>query len=178
MDFEQEYQTVCQTKSDINEHLPWISEIIVKGNCKHATEFGAGQGRSSRAFTRHNIELHSYDIQKYEHVYQFFEDAKKAGRNVTLHLQNTLEANIDPTDILIVDSYHSYDQVIQEVRLHAHKVRKYIFFHDSTLYAHRGQSGEPRGVWDAIEEFLSSNSEWELIERRTNNNGMTLIGRK
>jgi len=31
------------------------------------------------------------------------------------------------------------------------------------------------GLWKAIEEFLSENSEWKLIEKYTNNNGLTII---
>jgi cephalosporin hydroxylase len=176
MDFENEFREYCITKSDINQHLPWISEIAEK--CKHATELGAGQARSSRAFLRHDIELHSYDYKMYDDVVEYFERVRAAGRNATLHIENTLEANIAPTDVMLVDSYHSYDQVMGELKLHAPKVRKYIFFHDTTLYEHRGQCGEYRGVWDAVQEFLNKNPDWELIERRMNNNGMTLIGRK
>ena len=31
------------------------------------------------------------------------------------------------------------------------------------------------GLWKAIEEFLNENKNWRLLERRTNNNGFTVI---
>ena len=37
--------------------------------------------------------------------------------------------------------------------------------------------GEGIGIWRAIEEFLESNPSWKLIERFTNNNGLTIIGK-
>jgi hypothetical protein len=175
MDFEKEYQYACNKTTDMHEHLPWISEITSR--CKHATEFGVGYAQSTRGFLRHDIEMHSYDINVYPETDAYFKAAIAGGRNVTLHVQSTLEANIDPTDVLLVDSYHSYEQVVQELALHAHKVKKYIFFHDTTLFGDRGQGGE-KGVWPAIDEFLSTHPEWQLVERRTNNNGMTLIERK
>lgn len=175
MDYEQEYLDACNRDTDIHEHLPWISEITSK--CKHATELGVGYAQSTRAFLRHDIELHSYEILPYDSTVLYFDAAKQSGRNVTLHICSTLETEIDPTDVMLVDSYHSYEQVAQELKLHANKVRKYIFFHDTTLYGDRGQ-GHERGIWPAIDEFLSSHPEWELLERRDNNNGMTLIGRR
>ena len=175
MNFEKEYQEACVRNTDIHEHLPWISQIASR--CKHATEFGVGYAQSTRGFLRQDIEMHSYDINVYPETGAYFKSSIAGGRNVTLHVQSTLEANIDPTDVLLVDSYHSYEQVVQELALHAHKVKKYIFFHDTTLFGDRGQGGE-RGVWPAIDEFLFTHPEWQLVERRTNNNGMTLIERK
>ena len=34
-----------------------------------------------------------------------------------------------------------------------------------------------KGLWPAIEEFLNDNPEWKLIERYTNNNGLTILKR-
>ena len=32
-----------------------------------------------------------------------------------------------------------------------------------------------KGLWPAIEEFLSSNTNWRIKERYTNNNGLTIL---
>ena len=34
-----------------------------------------------------------------------------------------------------------------------------------------------RGIWPAIAEFMSTHPEWQLVERRTNNNGLTILKR-
>jgi hypothetical protein len=174
MDFEQEYQDACVRPSDMHEHLPWISELT--SECKHATELGIGYAQSTRGFLRHDIEMHSYDIHIYPETQAYFDTAKAGGRNVTLHVEDTRTATIAPTDIMLVDSYHSYEQVKIELERHASSVSKYILFHDTELFGNTGQGGEA-GVWPAVQEFLDSHPEWQLVERRTNCNGMTLIKR-
>jgi hypothetical protein len=35
-----------------------------------------------------------------------------------------------------------------------------------------------QGLWPAIEEFLEKNKQWYIVEKRSNNNGLTVLGRK
>jgi hypothetical protein len=174
MDFEKEYQDACIRVTDIHEHLPVLSELT--SQCNHVTELGVGWAQSTRAFLRHDVELHSYEYSPQPGIIDFFIDAKKSGRDVTLHIDDTRKVEIDPTDLLFVDSLHVYEQVKTELELHADKTKKYIVFHDTTLFADRGEFGG-KGIWPAIQEFMDSHSEWELVERRTNNNGLTILKR-
>jgi hypothetical protein len=109
-------------------------------------------------------------------IREFFEEAKNAGRNVTLHVDDTRKVEIAETDLMLVDSLHIYEQVQKELELHAGKVRKYLLFHDTTLFADRGEFGG-KGIWPAVQEFIDSHPEWQLIERRHNNNGLTILKR-
>ena len=184
MPFEREYQDACAGKygSDMVEHLSWISEIASKGDS--ACELGVGRGESTRALLRHDIEIHSYEIKPQAGCIEWFEEARKLGRNITLHLESSRVARIKPTDFLFLDSYHSYEQVRIELALHSPKTKKYMMFHDTTLFANNDQNeedlilpGPPPGIWPAIEEFLEDNPQWTLVERRQNNNGMALLER-
>jgi hypothetical protein len=174
MDFEKEYQDACARDTDIHEHLPVLSELT--SQCTHVTELGVGWAQSTRAFLRHDIELHSYEFMPQPGIREFFEEAKNAGRNVTLHIDDTRKVEIAETDLLFVDSLHIYEQVQKELELHASKARKYIGFHDTTTYADNGEFGG-KGIWPAIQEFIDSHPEWQLVERRTNNNGLTILKR-
>lgn len=174
MDFEKEYQDACARDTDIHEHLPVLSELT--SQCTHVTELGVGWAQSTRAFLRHDIELHSYEFMPQPGIREFFEEAKNAGRNVTLHVDDTRKVEIAETDLLFVDSLHIYEQVQKELELHAGKARKYIGFHDTTTYADNGEFGG-KGIWPAIQEFIDSHPEWQLVERRTNNNGLTILKR-
>jgi hypothetical protein len=174
MDFEKEYQDACARDTDIHEHLPIISELV--SQCTHGTELGVGHAQSTRAFLRHDIEMHSYEYKPHPNVAEWFEQAKAAGRNVTLHVADTRKVEIDETDIMLVDSLHIYEQVQKELELHAGKVRKWLLFHDTTLFADQGEFGG-RGIWPAVQEFIDSHPEWQLVERRTNNNGLTILKR-
>jgi len=174
MDFEKEYQDACARDTDIHEHLPIISELT--SQCNHVTELGVGWAQSTRAFLRHDVELHSYEFMPQPGIREFFDEAKNAGRNVTLHIDDTRKVDIAETDLMLVDSLHIYEQVQKELELHANKVRKYLLFHDTTLFADRGEFGG-KGIWPAIQEFIDSHSEWQLVERRHNNNGLTILKR-
>lgn len=174
MDFEKEYQDACVKVTDIHEHLPIISELT--SQCSHVTELGVGWAQSTRAFLRHDVELHSYEYSPQPGIIDFFIAAKKGGRNATLHIDDTRKIDIAETDLMLVDSLHVYEQVQTELSLHANKVRKYLLFHDTTLFSDRGEFGG-KGIWPAIQEFMDSHTEWQLVERRTNNNGLTILKR-
>lgn len=174
MNFEKEYMDACLRVTDIHEHLPVLSKLTEE--CSHVTELGVGWAQSTRAFLRHDIELHSYEFKPLPGIEDFFAEAKNSGRNVTLHVADTRQVEIAETDMMLVDSLHIYEQVQEELRLHADKVKKYIVFHDTTSFEFQGEFGG-RGIWPAIEEFLDSHSEWQMVERRYNNNGLTVLKR-
>jgi hypothetical protein len=173
MNFLDEYTQSCNRSTDINEHLPVLAKLAE--DCKHITELGVGPAQSTRAFLLHDgIELHSYEYAPMGGITEFFESAKNAGRNVTLHVADTREIEIAETDLLMVDSLHVYEQVQKELELHAPKTKKYIVFHDTTTFAEKGEFGG-KGIWPAVQEFIDSHPEWMMIERRTNNNGLTIL---
>ena len=174
MDFEQEYQDACNRETDMHEHLPVLSKLTEE--CSHVTELGVGWAQSTRGFLRHDVELHSYEFKPLPGIEDFFNSAAAAGRRVTLHVADTRKVEIAETDMMLVDSLHIYEQVKAELQLHADKVKKYLVFHDTTTYADNGEFGG-RGIWPAIQEFIDSHPEWQLVERRTNCNGLTVLKR-
>ena len=174
IDFEQDYLDAVQRDTDIHEHLELIAQLA--SECKHSTELGVGYAQSTRAFLRYDNEHHAYEFRPYDVVLEYFKNARESGRNVTLHVADTRQVEIAPTDIMLVDSLHQYEQVQTELALHADKVSKYILFHDTTTFAINGEFGG-KGIWPAVQEFIDSHPEWQMIERRTNNNGLTVLKR-
>ena len=172
MNFEQEYLDACNRSTDINEHLPTLSDLT--SECTHVTELGVGWAQSTRAFLRHDIEMHSYEYMPQPGIKEYFQEARDSGRDVTLHIADTRKIEIEPTDFLFVDSLHIYEQVQKELELHADKAKKYIGFHDTTSFEHSGEFGG-RGIWPAIQEFMDTHPEWQLLKRYTNNNGLTIL---
>lgn len=181
MDFEKLYQEVIESDGDFAGHMETISELLK--DCKHVTEFGVGSGQSTKAFLRHEgLELHSYEIDPHPDMVQFFIDAKSAGKNCTLHIGDTRKVDIEETDFLLVDSYHSYDQVKAELERHGSKVRKYIAFHDTELYGFIGQGYDREadyfqlGIVPAIDEFIKeSESIWDIAYHTEDCNGLTIL---
>ena len=177
MNIENKYQELCNTPSDINEHLPVLRRYAEE--CKHITEMGVRGIVSTYAFlVAQPYTLISYDIKNCD-----WKPLQKAAREAyytdfRFIQADVLKIEIEPTEILFIDTLHNYEQLIRELKLHASKVSKYLVFHDTTTYAYVGESydGVPRvGLWPAIEEFLEENPEWSIKERFTNNNGLTIL---
>ena len=182
---------IINTPSDINEHIQTILEYAKK--CDHITEMGVRGIISTWGWLAGNPKkLIAYDIQDPStwgsSIRDVEDTAKSIGTNFKFHLANVLDIDIEETDLLFIDTWHSYKQLTAELKLHASKVRKYICFHDTTSYAENDETSyeiwgsewkaEGIGIWRAIEEFLESNPEWELDIRFTNNNGFTIIKKK
>ena len=100
-------------------------------------------------------------------------------------------------DITFIDTWHVYGQLKRELDKFSKMTNKYIIMHDTTIDGEIGESvrngwdinqqsidtGIPineiyKGLWMAIEEFLDNNTDWYLVKRFTNNNGLTIIGKK
>jgi hypothetical protein len=180
MNLEEIYNQKCSTPSDINEHLPTLKRYAEE--CDHITEMGVRWVVSTFAFMMGKPKtLTSIDIDPLENWGISTENltsiANEIGIDFKFKLANTLELEIEETDLLFLDTDHTYNQVKGELSLHGNKSKKYIIFHDTTSFEFKGMNGDTIGIWPAIEEFLSENPHWSVHERFTNNNGLTILKR-
>jgi hypothetical protein len=177
--FEDEYNKACVLESDINEHLPVLRDLAKQ--VSHVTEMGVRTGVSTRSFLCEDVILRSYDIYLWDEVTKLFNAAQEQGKDAQYIQASVLEVEIEETDLLFIDTWHSYEQLKLELVLHSSKVRKYIAFHDTQTYGTRSETFEGRtgsnGLLPAIIEFIIDNTEWKFKIHRTNNNGLTVIER-
>lgn len=177
------YKQLCESPSDIFEHLPTLKDLA--SECNHVTEMGVRYIVSTYAFLEglgSGKKLVSIDIT---HPAQYGGDlsnaqitAQQKGIDFSFIQADTLKIDIEPTDLLFIDTLHRYNQLKEELAKHADKARKYIAFHDTTTFATMGDDGvEGNGLWKAIEEFLAEHPEWKIKHRYTNNNGLTILQR-
>jgi hypothetical protein len=169
------YTNLIETPSDINEHLETLK--MYADECDHITEMGVRGAVSTVAL----LMGKPYTMISYDIVDCDVENLKI----ITKHLidfnfvkANTLKIQIEHTDLLFIDTLHNYTQLSQELSMHAKNVDKYIILHDTTSYEYVGESydGKPHnGIWPAVLDFLDINPEWEMHERYTNNNGLTIL---
>jgi hypothetical protein len=124
----------------------------------------------------------------YNKLQDVYDVANEFGLDFRFIQANVLNIEIEETDLLFIDTCHTYKHLKEELKLHAHKVKKYIIFHDTTTYAYIDETNydslggvfapDGGGIWKAIEEFLQNNPHWELEKRYMNNNGLTIIKNK
>jgi hypothetical protein len=187
---EEVYDHYLKQESDINQHLPTLKKYAEE--CKSVTEMGVRWIVSTYAFLMAKPEkLVSIDIQHpstWEVDLSIVEGiAKDQNCDFKFILGSTLELEIEPTDLLFIDTWHAYKQLKAELTLHSSKAQKYIILHDTTTYAFNDEDsyrewgdewrGDGKGIWPAVVEFLQEHSEWVLHEKFDNNNGLTILKR-
>ena len=188
---ENKVKILSEFPSDINEHLYTISNYSKE--CEHITEMGVRGIISTWALLNGRPKkMISYDIQDpnewQQDINEVYSTAKEYNINYNFILSNVLDIEIEPTELLFIDTWHAYKQLKKELILHSKNVSKYIILHDTTSYEFHDEKSyemwgeewkaEGIGLWKAIEEFLNGNNNWVLHERFTNNNGLTILKRK
>jgi hypothetical protein len=104
--------------------------------------------------------------------------ARQAGRpQFRFHQADVLQVVIEETDLLFIDTWHVYEQLEQELALHASRVRRHLVLHDTMIYGEVGETPGHRGLLPAIEEFLSEHHEWTESAQWATGNGLTLLTR-
>jgi hypothetical protein len=166
--------------SDINEHIPTL--IKFAQDSPHITEMGVRGICSTWAFLAGAPQkLISYDLEDPSKwggdINNVYETAKAYGLDFEFKIADVLKIEIEETDFLFLDTWHVYEQVRDELALHASKVRKYIGFHDIVSWGEVGETPGYEGINRAISEFLETHPEWEIAEKHLNNNGLLIIKR-
>jgi hypothetical protein len=201
-EIEQRYAVLCARRSDINEHLPTLRayaervdsvvEMGVRGVVSTwallAGLAAGGKAAGGKSLIGVDIEPCAYDAPAAA--------ARALGVDARFVLANSAEVDVPARDLLFIDTWHVYGHLKRELARHADGTRKYILLHDTTVDAEMGESirckrdipaqvrasGYPRaeierGLWPAIEEFLSAHADWRLERRDTHNNGLTVLAR-
>ena len=179
MNLQQKYEELCGVPSDIFKHLPTLrkyaeqSETIVEMGVRYGDSTIALLSGKPRKMTSYDIN-EIFDWRKWQReviddtIYSFIP-------------ADVLDIEIEPCDLLFIDTLHNYDQLKKELLYHGNKAQKYIIFHDTTSFEWYGESYDGTskiGIWPAIEEFLKGNPHWKIKERFTNNNGLTVLARQ
>jgi hypothetical protein len=180
---EEIYQRLCLRESDINEHLPTLRKYA--SECETITEMGVRAIVSTYALmvgkpkTLISIDIKHPDIETNQPntLQKAIDISKENNINFEFILGDTLNIEIEETDFLFIDTWHKYHQLKKELELHGNKAKKYIGFHDTTLFETRDEDGGNIGLWKAISEFLEENPHWVIHERFHNNNGLTILKR-
>ncbi len=174
------YEQLCNTTSDINEHLPTLKKYAEQSN--FVVEMGVRGICSTWALLAGNPKkMISYDIAPPSKwggsIEEVYNAVKETDIDFEFILQDVLTVKLENVDLLFIDTWHVYQQLIKELNLHCNGVNNYIILHDTTSFEFVGETHGHHGLWYAVEEFLANHREWELYERFINNNGLTVLRR-
>ncbi len=161
---------------DISEHLDTLTGLAEQ--CEHITEFGFRHGASFCAFLLGRPKfLVTYDININPAHTDLFGKLREE-TIIEFNQISTLDTPpVEETDLIFFDTWHTYEQLKQELKIHGNRSKKYLVFHDTETYKDQGQDGSTPGLTAAISEFLAVNPHWRPYVHYFNNNGLTVLRR-
>lgn len=193
------YEENSTRASDICQHVPTLRDLARE--CATVTEIGTrgmvstwgileGLAENpSRFKTYIGIDLAFPPRETLNLARQL---ALENGISFQFWNKNDMTIDIQPTELLFIDSLHTYAHLSYELEKFSSKVSKYIAMHDTSApwgenddTEYRGDYSEyplfidrnKRGLWQAVEDFLDRHPEWSLHERYFNNYGFTILRR-
>lgn len=172
---------------DMHEHFPTLRRLAAE--CESAIEMGvrgvcstwaiaAGLAENNKPTKR----LVYLDIGPCQHVV-FEASCKAAGIEVEWRRVSSLEYSIEPScDMLMLDTLHTYKQLLSELKRHHYFVNKYIVMHDTEApWGRRNEAedgSEKQGLMTAVEDFLNEHEDqWRIKEHHANSHGLTVLER-
>lgn len=172
------HEYYAKAGNDFNTHFPTIRRFA--DVCSHVTEFGS-RDYGVAALVGHKPKyIRSYNTQPQGAAYWKLELLAKEipDLNVIVTHENHIEqsALIEETDLLFIDSRHTREQLAEELRLHAWRVRRFIILHDTELFGFNGEGGGP-GLKPALIEFMQKNKEWSVIYASKDQAGLMVLGK-
>lgn len=170
---QESFSFVCAAQSGINEHLATLANLARE--CEHVSEFGRGHGHSTVAFlTAKPKKFISYDCKPVAVDDSWL--ASIAESDFEFVEIDTRYSEIVETDLLFIDSEHTYEHIRLELARNGNKAKKYLVFHDSVTYGTIGID-KKMGIMPAIEEFMLDNPWWVVHKHYRNNNGLLILKR-
>lgn len=142
------YKQLCDTPSDINEHLPTLRKYASK--CSRVAELGVRGCVSAVALAQGLIDsscvtmedmkpmkkLYLYDILHEIDISSLEEGCFTNGITIYDHFgMNDLDVEDygDKYDMLFIDSAHNYPHAYEELNKFGKNTEKYILLHDTTI---------------------------------------------
>jgi hypothetical protein len=194
----EKYEKSCRETTDINEHVPVLR--CLASQCSSVVEIGM-RGMTStwgilQGLSESSSAAPSYigiDIETPSGIRSAKYLAEACGISFKFLNCNDMTIDIEPTEMLFIDSLHTYCHLLYELEKFSPKVSKYIALHDTNApwgfaddYFYKGDYTEypaefdrsKRGLWQAVEDFLLKHSEWVIMEHHFHNYGFTILKRK
>lgn len=173
----------------ITAHLHTLRTLAE--SCDVAVEFGVKSGASSSALLMGARYVTSYDIRSNRQARHL---ARAVAPRWNYVIASSLLVDIPACDLLFIDSLHTFAQCDGELRRHAHRVRRYLVFHDTVTFGSVGADGEtgrhlwtyevgremPTSAWGirpAIDALMIRDATWQIASHDCHSHGLLVLKR-
>lgn len=170
------FRKLCGEGHDIVEHLGLLRGLAMDHDVKNIVEIGFRKGVSATALCTADKTVTSYDIERCQ---PHASELEKIAPKFLFVRGDSLKINLQPCELLHIDSLHTHDHLLAELRRHSPACLKWIALHDTETFGKVGKDKKSPGLMDAMMLFLKENVEqWDVQLHLRNCNGMTLLRRK
>lgn len=134
------YTSLCNEKSDINEHLPTL--VAYASECNSIFETGVRGVVSSYALAYGLLSNTNKEIDKEILLNDLTEcninDFTQCVKNLPINVKHIWKSNLDIDlhknyDLTFIDTFHVYGQLKRELEKFSKNTNKYIIMHDTTI---------------------------------------------
>jgi len=198
------YESKRKGISDIHGHMPYLRAL--GNNVSSVLDIGVRFVVSSWAFAAAAVDRADRglatryvgaDLRRLQQVDKLLDALKNCTAVVNPQFieGDDLLMAYPRSDLVFIDTWHAYKQLIRELEVLSPFAERYIVLHDTTSFATTderlsGHGGKPvnvslfagvqankAGLWTAVQDFLALDARWVVKQRFTHNNGLTVLER-
>ena len=112
---------------DMPSRMDWLVEHF--SNLESITEFGHYQGCSTAVWLKCRPKrLLTVDYANYLPQEEYHNVAREIGVDLTIVIEDDLKINIDPVDLLFIDTMHTEEHTYKELIRHGDKAKNILCF--------------------------------------------------
>lgn len=180
------YDKLATMPRDLDRHMPKLRELAA--SVANVTEFskrrestvallrGLMDAAAKSTTTSPVVMLTTYNTEQ-DWLMQRLPKFERGGVGLAMApLASDQVPKIEPTDLLFIDSRHTYATLYGELQRYAPAVRRYIVCHDTRLHSERGEDGGP-GLLTALRQYMLDHPEWSVVWHTDDQYGLTVLGR-
>tara|TARA_R110000765_G_scaffold288759_4_gene384972 strand:+ start:4330 stop:6237 length:1908 start_codon:yes stop_codon:yes gene_type:complete len=159
---------------DLEQHMDFLKEISSK--CSHVTEISKRKESLVALAAGKPKKIVSYNT---EGNHPIIEQVEKVLPEIQMKLSSLPSSEIETiekTDLLFIDTIHTYDEMMNELNKFAPMVKRFIVARGTQSNGEIGEDGG-RGILHALRLFMQENPKWSIIEHHEQQYGISVLAR-
>lgn len=158
------------TKGDLNEHMPKLRALAEQVD--RVVEFSHRKDSFLAFASGARVSFTSYNSQVDELL-------SKVNQPNPINIAHSPKSDLGPpqeTDLLFLDTTHTFDFVHTAMTKWAAHVSRYIVLHDTVSYGERGEDAKD-GLRYAVKQFIEDKPEWCIAFHTDKQHGLTVLSK-
>jgi hypothetical protein len=180
------FHRVKNNPRDLDQHADAIRGLA--GEAEHVTAFVKRREWNPMLAAGRPRELVVWQKEPHGGLQQLHEAIvaapEKDGRKIETYTTHeggdgsaSLTAEIEPTDLLILDTVHSSERLTAELDRHADKCRRRILVRSTGAFGVKAEGEDAPGLFAAMRQFIEDNPEWFVARHEPKQWGWTLLSK-